>query len=284
MSEPIVMLGDTDTISFSKSPLNTNILWAGVDDFTYSITANPGNCSLPSAGKIKGLNWGTATLKIVHKSTGLTITKTVTIMVDAALFGVPATDHDHSSALQTAKTTLTNAGLDNIRLKTSGTISMDDIKNGLQYSGLFISRSHGGSSTDGSCIIIGNASTEVGFYGSELYNWSMGKAEINLSKCEICMFVGCETGKVGTPNHNLPESAVKAGAKAAVGFRESIKCSSANTFTMYVVKNLVAGNGIQEALQKALGSMGLSATSVSSFKVSGNANQTILTIISMSEE
>ena len=276
MSAPTVKLGDTDAISFSKFPANANILWAGVDDFTYTITENSGNCSVPSAGKIKGLNLGTATLKMVHKPTGLTFTKTVTIMVDAALFGVPAAGHDHSSALQTAKATLTSAGLDNIWIKTSGTISMDNVKTGLQYSSLFISRSHGDYTTDGTYIVIGNASSEIKFYGSELYDWSAEKPWVVLSRCKICMFVGCYTGKVRNPNHNLPESAVGAGAKAAVGFQKSITCSKANTFTEEVVENLVAGQGIYTALQNAVrdldqfGSYGLA-----SCKVSGNQSQTL---------
>lgn len=276
MGNPVVRLGETKTISYNKLPVSTNVLWAGVNDFTYTITDNSGNCSVSSAGKLKGRNLGTATLKMVHKPTGLTITKTVTVMVDAALFGVTSTGHDHSSGLQNVSNTLTNAGYDHIWLKTSGTISMADIKKGLQYSSLFISRSHGGSSSDGSYIVIGNAKSETRFYGSELYDWSTGEAWIDLSRCKVCLFVGCETGKVGTPNHNLPESAVGAGAKAAVGFQKSITCSEANTFTKEVVKNLAAGQGIATALRNAVNVVDkYGAYGLDSYKVSGNQSQTL---------
>ena len=67
------------------------------------------------------------------------------------------------------------------------------------------------------------------------------------------IFVGCYTGANPHDNssHNLPHAAVAAGSSFAIGFINSIQCTSANTWIVYFFESYAQGNTVNQACQYA---------------------------------
>ena len=63
------------------------------------------------------------------------------------------------------------------------------------------------------------------------------------------LFVACETA--AHPTRSLPDAAVAAGAKVAIGFEQNIGCSTANEWVKYFFDYYLQGYSVEEAAKKA---------------------------------
>ena len=82
-----------------------------------------------------------------------------------------------------------------------------------------------------------------------LYFFDQNIPTTDLSNCEIALFVGCETAAHAT--QSLHHAADLAGAKVAIGFKDSIACSDANTWTETFVDEYSKGTSVTMAAQRA---------------------------------
>lgn len=284
-----VDLGKTKTITISKFPVcGSPRLWTSLTDFTYSVSSGANIVSVTSGGVVTGKSLGEAKILIKHKPTGLTYTATVLVTNDATLLGVKDADtknHDHSSVLLEAKTLLGNSSYDYDTINYKHQLNFDkyDVIEMLEYSELFISRSHGnvgGDEYDDTTYILikeQNVYPTDRIYGTDLYSWEHHKPKHDMSNMKICVFVGCLTASSDVA-HGLARSAYKAGASASVGFSEEIWCSSANSWTKRLVHELVNGYTIDSACYLALhnGNYALNMLgNMDSYYVYGNGEQGI---------
>lgn len=151
----------------------------------------------------------------------------------AVLMGVTNSGHNHTSCLSTVGITLTNCQFTpyysfNTTNTSSGVISyLDNVSNTV-----FVSRSHGG--------VIYSVSTQVGTgillnddESNPVYFSSTGiSTSKDFSNLRLAMFIACYTGIGGSGKPNLVNVTVARGAETAVGFKQSIPCSTANTWTV----------------------------------------------------
>ena len=72
---------------------------------------------------------------------------------------------------------------------------------------------------------------------------------MDLSNCEVILFIGCGTGY---GNRSLPRAVVKAGATYGIGFQETIWCDSANIWTEYFFKYYNQGYSVDMAAELAV--------------------------------
>ena len=72
---------------------------------------------------------------------------------------------------------------------------------------------------------------------------------IDLSNCELMLFVGCDTA--AAEGMSLPDAAVAAGADCAIGFKTGINCGLANTWIEKFFEFYSQGRTIDESAQQA---------------------------------
>lgn len=175
--------------------------------------------------------------------------------LNARLIAVTATNHDHLSCLNSAKAYLEQCNLNNIYIN-SGSFDESTIQSYLDSNsnGLFISRSHGDIVTSsnntqiGTCICLDDAN----YYIRLTSNSSL--SSLDLSNMCLILFIGCYTGAGGINGKNLPAEAVKRGATTAIGFSDSIGCSTANSWTISFARYMSGGSNVQ-ATCEALGAL-----------------------------
>lgn len=169
---------------------------------------------------------------------------------DAFLLGVNASEsgHDHHSVLTTITPILHSLGYDSLNCVVTDSISLTDTQNHLEACEVFVSRSHGGSDSSGTFICLDKNET-IYLGTSQIYNFSTNTAVVNLSNCDLAIFVGCQTAAVeGT---SLPDAAVAAGALYAIGFEEEINCDSASNWTQLFFEYYSQGYSVPKSAQLA---------------------------------
>ena len=62
------------------------------------------------------------------------------------------------------------------------------------------------------------------------------KNEEDYSNIDLALFIGCNTAYGGEGNRNIATRIVELGAKASIGFAESIGCSAANSCTTFFTR------------------------------------------------
>ena len=178
------------------------------------------------------------------------------------LYGITNAGHDHISCLNTIGDSISNDSEINIR---GGAISSVTCKNDLISTNLFTSRSHGylityiGTNDVCSTGILLNDeevdSEKVTFFSHSWSNISAGSSYIlptdDYSRIDIAVFIGCNTARGKEGGRNLPSKIVEKGARAAVGFSDTIDCSDANTWTIQLYQKLLQGASLQEAVDYA---------------------------------
>lgn len=167
---------------------------------------------------------------------------------DAMLLGIKSPDHDHITALVDIMPDLAKLGCQDFNYIDATTISKKDLEKGMRAANIFISRSHGGTSTTESYICLYNEGYPH-FGASDIYNFTNDTPVINLSHCDLMIFAACKSGDMG--NRSLPYAAVSAGAAHAIGFSGSIICSEANTWLKYFMQFYQEGENIYDAAQHA---------------------------------
>lgn len=95
--------------------------------------------------------------------------------------------------------------------------------------------------------------------------------EEDYSNIDVALFIGCKTAYDKGDGANLPAVVVSQGAKAAVGFKETIICADANAWTERLYDCLLAGQTLKEAVNEA--SKGFDeASGLKSVVICGNGN------------
>ncbi|MCM1306984.1 MAG: Ig-like domain-containing protein [Butyrivibrio sp.] len=264
-------------ISISKTPTSGRILWAASTDFSYASKATE-IASVNSSGAITGISPGQTTITVTHKPTGKTADFTVTVWSDSALLGTKNDGHDHYSSLQTAKNNMsTYAGLTSNYYSYSETHAKSKISRMLQYSRLFVSRTHGYyEAASGENAVEINSLNNSFFYASDLYDFSKSKAMVSLKyKSNIVTFVGCKTA---AGSKSIAYAANKAGANASIGFTESIECSYANQWTCSYVYNIANYKTVADSCYNALHDgkyLLYKSAKLDSYKIFGNGSMSL---------
>ena len=180
-------------------------------------------------------------------------------------YGVTNSGHNHISSLNSIQTTMLNGNWKSVTVR-SGAITANQCKNDLLSTNVFTSRSHGqlvlraGTTTEVSTGIVLNdndGSNKVIFYGHAWNGMESGSGSIdsgeNYSNIDVVLFIGCNTAYGGNGGRNLPAAIVDQGARAAVGFKDSIDCVEANTWTTNFYNKMLQGATLQEAVDYACG-------------------------------
>ena len=90
------------------------------------------------------------------------------------------------------------------------------------------------------------------------------------------MFIGCDTGEGGVGGKNLPSVAVEQGAETAIGFTDTIYCTTANNWTKEFFSLWDSGYSVEMACAYLARSGGTYAsTTMTSYIVCGDGQTTI---------
>ena len=173
---------------------------------------------------------------------------------EAMLMGIYDEGHDHTTALAKIMSNLLTCGYESFNFIATDYISCSDVQNSLETSEIYVSRSHGGGYTNGTRISLADGIQSY-LRSEDIYNFSTNTPVIDLSDCDLALFVACYTGANG--DINLPNAAVKAGAKAAVGFKDDIDCDKANEWTESFFLYYEQGKTVDEAADAADNESGL---------------------------
>ena len=168
----------------------------------------------------------------------------------AFLLGINDDDpkHNHESTHYEIESDLTDMGYTNIYRVITSEMSKSDFLTNLEMCQIFVFRGHGSQTQEESCIITNKAQT-IKVMASDLYDYTNGVAKVDLSGCDILLFVACYTASSA---HNIAEAAVLAGAKFAVGFSDIILCSDAHKFILNFISECNSGYPPKTAAKRAL--------------------------------
>lgn len=230
-------------------------VWATSTDFIYTgyntsyVTFNMGTGKFTASTSLNSLY--STTITATHRVTGATATFSLIIRPKAILLGVPDVGHNHISCLNSIRTIITGMGYSSASAY-EGTFSNVTLDNYLDTdtNGIFVVRSHGGYETSpwsGEQVGTYILTSGNDYDGTILYRSHTMATTLELSNMELIMFIGCETGKGGVGARNLPTVVVDRGATTAVGFSETIGCSSANRWTIAFFDLLSEGKSVYEA-------------------------------------
>lgn len=162
---------------------------------------------------------------------------------DAYMLGVLDRNngHDHESVFYEIQDELSLLGYTYQTIRVADHIFIEDIAAILSSARFFVYRGHGDSNSDGTSI-----SNGTGFFCStEIYDYDAETPILDMSSCEVALFVGCKTGDHAT--QSLPDAAIKAGADCAIGFTTTIYCSDANMWLEEFFSYYVAADGNVDA-------------------------------------
>jgi hypothetical protein len=122
------------------------------------------------------------------------------------------------------------------------------IKNYMEDSNVFAIYAHGLSTENGTKMSLGSDVDEV-IYSWDIYNFN-AQTGIDMSGCELAVFVGCLTAN--HPTQSLPHAAVAAGAECALGFTEKIYHYPANDWTENFFSLYLSGEDVELAAEEAV--------------------------------
>ncbi|MBE6697834.1 MAG: hypothetical protein E7581_04860 [Ruminococcaceae bacterium] len=130
-------------------------------------------------------------------------------------------------------------------------IAVESVLIGMSTSEVFISRSHGAPQAIGIYSFLENGRT-VSLRASDIYNYNTETPCIDLSECELVMFIGCSTAD-DINQRSITHAAVDAGAVAAIGFGDSIHVPHADEWMKAFLESYYENGGdIEEAREDAL--------------------------------
>lgn len=159
------------------------------------------------------------------------------------------TSHEHMTGLSYAMPPLYGLGYEEFNFVSISTSSLTDaqaqkesIKNqiidNMEQCKVFISRSHGDYDEDETFLRLwlqeykdenDNVISKVkvsALRATDIYDYETQTAKVDLSDCDIALFVACYTAKEGL--YTLPDAAVRAGADFAIGFELNVTCGAAS--------------------------------------------------------
>ncbi len=167
---------------------------------------------------------------------------------ECIVMGINDEGHDHHTVYGNVMPNLVSMGYKDFNYIVSDSVQKTELKNKMSNSKVYVSRSHGDYDSLGTFILLNSAAT-IPFHSSDIYNFSTNTALIDLSSNDLMLFVGCYTGK--DASRSLPHAAVAAGAKKAIGFKETISCNKANDWTEYFFDYYSQGYSVESSAQYA---------------------------------
>ena len=163
-------------------------------------------------------------------------------------------DHDHSSTHYEIEPGLRNKGYTDIYRVITSEMSKQDFLTNLEMCEIFVFRGHGDVTGEGESYIVTDKAQTIKVKAGDIYDYANGVAKVDLSGCEILLFVACYTA---SGSQNIAEAAVLAGAKFAIGFKDEILCKSARDFVKLFVEYCNAGASHRYAAEQAALKAGL---------------------------
>jgi hypothetical protein len=179
--------------------------------------------------------------------------------------GIIETGYERQNVFGSVMPDLMKKGYSKFNIIFNTSISKTTVINNITQSKVFVSRSHGDYDSLGTFILLNSAAT-IPFHSSDIYNFSTNTALIDLSSNDLMLFVGCYTGK--DASRSLPHAAVAAGAKKAIGFKETIYCDDANDWTEYFFDYYAMGYTVERAAEYAKIDCG-NGYGISSYRIVG---------------
>ena len=113
-------------------------------------------------------------------------------------------------------------------------------------SGMIISFAHGSFDANGCSISLSEVETVPDFDTSDIYNFTTDTAQVDLSGCELVIFVACNSGNINV--NNLAKAAATAGAKTAIGFNGEPSYLHAIVWVDLFLKYYIQGYTAEEIL------------------------------------
>ena len=146
---------------------------------------------------------------------------------EAMFLGITDAGHDHHTVFGDIAGEIISLGYEDFNYIAEVSVSVSTVQNQISNAKIYVSRSHGGESYDGTCISLGVDYLTT----SDIYDYNTNTPVLNLTNCDLMLFVACKTAAHQT--RSLPDAAVDAGAQAAIGFEENIGCSTANEWVKH---------------------------------------------------
>ena len=160
-------------------------------------------------------------------------------------------NHDHVSCFNDAIEDFASTSFNEYNIIHTDHISVTDCIAQMELSKIFISRSHGGADSTSSWLRLFDTGTASRLYSYNIYNFTTSTALVDFSGVEIMLYVGCNTAFGGNTANNLITASVNSGANFALGFKKSINCDGANTWTSYFCEYYTDGQTIYDAALNA---------------------------------
>lgn len=171
------------------------------------------------------------------------------------LYGISNSGHDHLSGLQYVSNLLDSYGYTNNTIQ-SGSFEPSIFKEQLKTSRIVTTRSHGVVIIDSNNNVLAtglllNDNTGAGQHlilnentppVCAAYTYITNNDSFN--HLDLALFIGCETALNGTNQSNFTAKVATHGAKAAVGFEDTIYCESANDWTEMFYEHFLNGGTV----------------------------------------
>ncbi len=164
------------------------------------------------------------------------------------LLGITYSGHDHHTVYGVIMPDLKQLGYGSYNCIITNAITRANAQNAMRSCRVFVERSHGQTDANGSYFHL-NTSSSVWIHSLDIYNYTSNTPVVDLSNCDLMLFVSCLSGAHET--RSLPHAAVAAGAEAAVGFKEQIYCNYANLWTKYFFDRYLDGYSVSLSAQYA---------------------------------
>ena len=170
-------------------------------------------------------------------------------------------DHDHSSSLICINGRLAELGYDSDFTITDYML-LSTVKNYLGDCEFFAMRGHGNVDSNKGCFmeLTSSEASTLRLHSDDIYNFTSNSAVVNMSKCEVALFIGCHTA-----NHSIksmPKAAVAAGADTSVGFADYINCDDAEYWTEVFGDYYTCGYSAEYSAEIATLDGGVAATTI----------------------
>ena len=168
------------------------------------------------------------------------------------LLGMTGDGQDRYTTLGKIMTPLTQLGYKDFNYTITNDIAYYDVQELMAEARVFVFRGHGGYGDISPYIALKCGGTVYSYNtlgAFDIYNFDNRTPVVNLSNCDLALFVGCKTGK--SDFYSLPHAAVLSGATYAIGFKDSIGFSNANSWTEKFFEQLALGVAIDEAALNA---------------------------------
>ena len=167
---------------------------------------------------------------------------------DVLLLGIEDDGHDHKTVYGEIMPQLIDLGYTDFNYLITTMIPKADVLDAMEQSKIFVSRSHGAANNDGTYIALSNDGTS-NLHANDIYDFSTNTAKVDLSNCDLLLFIACNTATHGT--QSLPHAAVAAGASYSIGFTDGIDCSLANLWVKHFFTHYHDGKSVEEAALEA---------------------------------